>query len=102
VVPNYGEALGTDFIARRFQELPSEARSILVWASLLGSPFSFSLVQKLLSGEFLYTLGDEDEEDITCPNRTLLIQSESDIVGGLQFLLQSYIILPGETDDEFR
>jgi hypothetical protein len=97
---NHGEGLGTDFITKRFQEIPSEARSILLWASLLGSPFSFSLVQILLSGDFLY--GDEDEEDVTCPRRTRLTQSNVDIVVGLQYLLQSYILLPGDTDDEFR
>ncbi|KAL1960905.1 hypothetical protein VTO42DRAFT_5889 [Malbranchea cinnamomea] len=102
VVPNYGEGLGMEFITRRFQEIPSEARSILLWASLLGSPFSFSLVRKLLSGEFLYTIDGEDENDITCPRRILLKQSDSDVVWGLQYLLQSYIILPGDTDDEFR
>lgn len=102
VVQNYGEGLGIEFIARRFQEMPSEARSILLWAALLGSPFSFSLVRKLLSGEFLYTIGGEDEEDITCPRRTRLRQSATDIVGGLQYLIQSYVIIPGDTDDEFR
>ena len=102
VVPNYGEGLGTEFIARRFQEMPSEARSILLWAALLGSPFSFSLVRKLLSGEFLYTIGGEDEGDITCPRQTKLRQSESDVVSGLQYLIQAYIIIPGDTDDEFR
>ncbi|KAK2785387.1 hypothetical protein FQN52_008446 [Onygenales sp. PD_12] len=102
IAPNYGQGIGTDFIAKRFQELPSESRSILLWAALLGSPFSFSLVQRLLSGEFLYSVGGEDEEDITCPRRTPLTQSKPEIVSGLQHLLQSYIILPGDTDDEFR
>lgn len=102
VTSDCGQALGNDFIAKRFQEMPPEARSILLWAALLGSPFSFSLVEKLLSGEFLFNLGGEDEEDITNPNGTRLIQSKGDIVVGLQYLVQSYVILPGETDDEFR
>ncbi|KKZ67766.1 hypothetical protein EMCG_06532 [[Emmonsia] crescens] len=102
VSPSYGEGLGTAFIAKRFQELPSESRSILMWAALLGSPFSFTLVQRLLSGEFLFALGGEDAEDITCPRRAPLTQTKTGIVSGLQHLLQMYIILPGETDDEFR
>ncbi|ODH49416.1 serine/threonine protein kinase [Paracoccidioides brasiliensis] len=102
VAPSYGQGIGIDFIAKRFQELPSESRSILLWAALLGSPFSFTLVQRLLSGEFLYSRGGEDEEDITCPRRTPLTQTKRGIVSGLQHLLQLYIILPGETDDEFR
>lgn len=93
----------TDFIARRLQELPSVSRAILLWASLLGSPFSFTLVQKLLSGEFSYSESGEEGCDITCVGSTGLEgHSPSDVVGGLQFLLQSYIILPGETDDEYR
>lgn len=100
--PGYGQGLGNEFVAKRFQELPDEARSILLWAALLGSPFSFSLIQKLQSGEFLYSIGGEDDEDVTCPRRTKLSQSNANIVAGLQYLLQSYIILPGDTDDEFR
>ncbi|OJD24383.1 serine/threonine protein kinase [Blastomyces percursus] len=102
VSPSYGESLGTDFITKRFRELPSESRSILLWAALLGSPFSFTLVQRLLSGEFLFALGGEPAEDITCPRHTPLTQSKRGMVSGLQHLLQMYIIIPGETDDEFR
>lgn len=103
VAPNYGEGLGTDFIAKRLQEIPSAARSILVWAAVLGSPFSFSLVQRLVSGEFLYYSEEDNVEDITCPRTAeLLEQSEPDLVVGLQYLVQAYIILPGETDDQFR
>lgn len=102
ISPNYGQGLGTDFIAKRFQEIPPAARSILLWACLLGSPFQFSLVRKLLTGEFLYYDKDDHANDFTCPGGAELKQSEADIVTGLQYLLQSYIIIPGKTDDEFR
>lgn len=100
VSPAYGQGLGTDFIAKRLQEVPSESRSILVWASFLGSPFSFSLIQKLLTGEFWFPTEDDGGEGFVVPTEPL--RSEADIVAGLQFLVQSYLILPGETDDEFR
>ncbi|KAL1969582.1 hypothetical protein VTN77DRAFT_8135 [Rasamsonia byssochlamydoides] len=102
VSPAYGEGLGTDFIAKRLQEVPSEARSILIWASFLGSPFSFSLIQRLLTGEFWFSTEDDGGGENFCVMPTEPLRSEADIVAGLQSLVQSYIILPGETDDEFR
>ncbi|EFQ97869.1 serine/threonine protein kinase [Nannizzia gypsea CBS 118893] len=102
VVPGYGEGIGTSFVVKRLQEMPAAARSIVLWAALLGTTFSFSLVQKLLSGEFLYEVGGEEEGDVTCPAQTTWKQDSSNVVAGLQFLLQAYIIIPGETDDEFR
>lgn len=102
ISPSYGQGLGTDFIAKLFQEIPPAARSILLWACLLGSPFQFSMVRKLLSGEFLYSDKDDHANDFTCPHGSELKQSETDVVTGLQYLLQSYILIPGKTDDEFR
>lgn len=103
VAPRYGEGLGLGFLTRRLQEIPSAARLILVWGSLLGSPFSFSLVQRLLTSEFLYSSDDDEVVDLTCPqNIDLIRQSEADIVVGLQYLVQANLVIPGETDDEFR
>jgi hypothetical protein len=99
VAPAYGEGLGTDFITKRLQEVPPEARMILVWASFLGSPFSFSLIQRLLKGEFWFPSEDDSDFSVIPADPR---HSEADIVAGLQFLVQSYIVLPGETDDEFR
>ncbi|KAL4931190.1 putative sensor histidine kinase/response regulator [Aspergillus undulatus] len=103
VAPRYGEGLGIGFITRRLQEAPPAARSILVWGALLGSPFSFSLVQKLLTSEFLYSSEDDEAVDLTCPqNANLIRQSEADIVVGLQYAVQANLIIPGSTDDEFK
>lgn len=103
VAPTYGEGLGLGFITRRLQETPAAAQLILAWGSLLGSPFSFSLVQKLLTSEFLYSSEDDEVVDHTCPhNAKLTRQSEADIVVGLQYLVQANLIIPGKTDDEFR
>ncbi|EPS29906.1 hypothetical protein PDE_04856 [Penicillium oxalicum 114-2] len=111
VAPVYGEGLGLGFLTKRLQEIPGAARSILVWGALLGSPFSFSLVQKLLTSEFLFSSADDklstdgysEGVDLTCPrNITLLRHSEGDTVGGLQHLVQSNLLVPGKTDDEFK
>ncbi|OJJ44276.1 hypothetical protein ASPZODRAFT_160906 [Penicilliopsis zonata CBS 506.65] len=106
VAPTYGEGLGLSFLTRRLQELPPVARSIMIWGTLLGSPFSFALVERLLTSEFLYSTGDDDDDDVidvTCPQMlTLIRQSEADVVMGLQLLVQAYVLVPGETDDEFK
>lgn len=98
-----GGCLTNKFITRRLEEMSPAARSILAWASILGSSFSFALIKKLLSGEMLYTSGHEQADDVTCPMRAKLArQSEHDIIDGLQSLLFSNILVPGESDDEFR
>lgn len=95
-------SLTSQFIVDRLENLPGAARSILAWASLLGSTFSFNLVQKLLSGDYLYGTGG-DTHDVTCPKRAKLSNlSKTDMIDGLQTLLSAYVIVPGDTDDEYR
>lgn len=95
-----GQQLNTAFITRRLQDLPSTARTILAWASLLGSTFSFTLVQRLLSGEFDYV---EDSQHSAEPNCSYHFTSRpTDHVEGLQAALQSYILMPGNDENEFR
>lgn len=89
--------LTTNFITKRLYELPPAARAILAWASLLGTTVSFSLIQKLLSGEYLYSTGHDSKDDVTCPkNAKFLLQSESEVIAGLQTLLNNYILIPGK------
>lgn len=104
---DYGDTLGIEFITKRFQEIPEEARAILIWASFLGSPFSFSLVQKLLKTKVPASCEDicEDNQEVEKDSQSTSVpipNSDAAVVASLQFLVQSYIILPGETDDEFR
>jgi predicted ATPase len=100
---HYGQFLNMSFVTKKLQELPAASRAILAWASLLGNTFSFGLIQKLLSGEFLFGSTSSEAFDVTCPKRVQLFrQSEEDAVAGLQHLLQAYILTPGDTDDEFR
>lgn len=95
---NY-DVLDTDFITRRLSELPPASRSILAWAALLGSSFSFDVICRLLSGEFQYI----DEQ---CPQphseHSHKAYSQQDAVAGLQAAIQAYIIVPSEVDDRFR
>lgn len=99
----YGEQLNTDFITKRLQELPQAARSILAWASLLGTTFSFTLIQRLLSGEFDYIDNDGVNGKLDSPKvaEVFTPQPTKNVVEGLQATLQAYILMPGSNDDEF-
>lgn len=96
---DYGQQLDSDFITRRLQDLPPAACAILAWASLLGTSFSFGLVQRLLSGEFDFK-DDNDQFDVTV--ELLSPQPVENVVEGLQATLQAYILMPGSNEDEFR
>ena len=99
----YGEQLNTNFITKRLQDLPTAARAILAWASLLGNTFSFQLIQRLLSGEFDYidnTQGN-DKDDCTTVTTVFTPQPVKNVVEGLQSTLQANILVPGSNEDEF-
>ncbi|KAH7346267.1 two-component sensor protein histidine protein kinase [Rhexocercosporidium sp. MPI-PUGE-AT-0058] len=76
-----------ELILHRISTLPPPSRSILVWASMLGSSFSFELVQRLLKSEF--ATGE-------------LFQSEHEAIKGIHAAIQAFIIAPTESDDVFR
>ena len=98
------QALNSDFLTRRLQsDLPSAARSVLAWASLLGVTFSFAMVQRLLSGEFDYQEEKNGVKESPCPQTASLFSPRPDenAVEGLQTALQTYILMPGGTEDEF-
>ncbi|CAF9914274.1 MAG: hypothetical protein ALECFALPRED_009513 [Alectoria fallacina] len=98
-----GEQLNTDFITKRLQDLPQAARSILAWASLLGTTFSFKLIQRLLSGEFDYVDTDGVNGKVNGPKVVELFtpQPTKNVVEGLQATLQAYVLMPGSNEDEF-
>lgn len=100
---NYGHQLNTSFITKRLQDLPLAARTILAWASLLGNSFSFSLVQRLLSGEFDYVEDHHGSLKLGCPRESEVFtpQPIQNIVEGLQATLQSYILMPNGNDDQY-
>ena len=97
---NSNEQLGTSFITRRLQDLPKAARAILAWASLLGTTFSFELIQRLLTGEFDYADHEEAIPDEGCA-RLFTPQPVKDVVEGLQATLSASILVPGSTEDQF-
>ena len=93
------DVLDTAFITRRLKELPSASRSILAWAALLGHTFSFEMICKLMSGEFLYADGVGPEPTGEHYRKAY---SQQAAVGGLHAAITAYIIVPTETDDRFR
>jgi signal transduction histidine kinase/CheY-like chemotaxis protein/tetratricopeptide (TPR) repeat protein len=97
---SYHDTLNSDFVTSRLNELPPASRSILAWASLIGTTFSFELVQRLLSGEFDY---DEPTSSATLSTEPhSLSHSPQDAVEGLQAAIQAYIIVATQVDDRFR
>ena len=100
---SYGEILNNDFILRRLNELPTASRVILAWASLLGNAFSFSLVQKLTSGEFDAVDSDNSPQEPASAARLGTLSSPKlDTVAGLHAALQACILIPGDDEDQFR
>lgn len=87
----YGSQISNSFIEKRLQELNPVARSLLAWASLIGSSFSFSLVKRLMLGENAYP------QAICVP-----LIGTNDSVIGLQTALSAYILIPTEDEDRFR
>lgn len=103
-IEGHGQGLNPSFMTRRLQDLPPTARAILAWASLLGSNFSFLLVQRLLSGEFEYIDRPSFSANPSCPQppEIFVSQPKEHIIEGLQACLQSYVLVPGSGDDAFR
>jgi predicted ATPase len=97
---SYHDTLDSEFVTGRLSELPLSSRSILAWASLIGSSFSFEVIQRLLSGEF-----DYDESygaNLESAESNKLTHSQQETIEGLQTLIQAYIIVPTQDDDRFR
>ncbi|KAI1480397.1 putative histidine kinase HHK1p [Daldinia eschscholtzii] len=93
------DVLNNDFITRRLSELPAASRSILAWAALLGSTFSFELICQLLNDTF-DPIDDGANEQSEPVYRTKY--TKQDAVAGLQAAINACIIVQSETDDRFR
>ncbi|KAF2753706.1 putative histidine kinase HHK1p [Pseudovirgaria hyperparasitica] len=88
---SYGEQINNDFITKKFRALAPETQSLLAWASMIGTSFSFSLIKDLMSGTY------------TCLEASPMpIVSSKDAVAGLEGALAVYIITTGDTEDRFR
>lgn len=95
---SYHDILDAEFVTNRLSELPPITRSILAWASLIGTSFSFELIQKLLSGEFDYL----DPDAVKVAGDLCWLSHSKDTVEGLQPAIQGYIIIQTQDDDRFR
>ena len=97
---SYGQKLDNDFLTRRLRDLPPAARSILAWASLLGSTFSFEFLQRLLLGE-CKVLDDTINEE--CGMTTVVSDKDrvENIVEGLNACMQALVLNPGSDEDHF-
>lgn len=91
------DVLDTSFITRRLSELPPASRAILAWAAMFGQSFSFSLITRLLTSEFIKQVEDADGV-----NFHLRPYSPQEVIEGLQAAIQAYILVPSDTDDRFR
>jgi predicted ATPase len=89
VSQDYGSRINNDFVTKRLQELPKIARSLLAWASLLGSTFQFSLVKTLMTRS-------------KTESRNIPFARRADPVSGLQSALSAYILIACEDEDRFR
>lgn len=97
---SYHDTLNSDFVTSRLNELPEPSRTILAWASLIGTTFSFELVQRLLSGEFDYDVSNTS--NVESMKLYALSHSQQDAVEGLQAAIQAYVIVATQDDDRFR
>lgn len=90
--PEYGSSINTDFISKRLQELPTTARKLLAWASLLGGHFSFTLVKKLL---------DPRNAPSDATRVPLLLERECPVTA-LNAAITAFVLMPGDDEDRFR
>ncbi|KAI9678382.1 MAG: hypothetical protein M1822_008028 [Bathelium mastoideum] len=90
---SYGSQISNDFILKRLQDLPRDARALLAWASLIGNNFSFKLVKALMSCE--------DPSILQFVPKLPLVRCRNP-VAGLQSAISSYFIMPGDDEDRFK
>ncbi|KAJ5915283.1 hypothetical protein N7454_011037 [Penicillium verhagenii] len=83
---NYDDTNLANFLTKRLNNLPSISKSILAWASVLGTTFSFQLVRRLLN-----TAKMDSESDL----------SDQEMIQGLQATIQAYVIVPTKDHDIF-
>ncbi|KAL5606675.1 hypothetical protein BROUX41_003071 [Berkeleyomyces rouxiae] len=112
------DVLDSGFITQRLEELPPATRAILIWASLLGSSFSFQLICLLLASGFpTQDLSEEATPTIAGemdnPEAPLKESTKQDTnvfrpytqpqaIMGLNAAIQASILVPSEVDDRFR
>ncbi|RMD43729.1 hypothetical protein DV735_g1398, partial [Chaetothyriales sp. CBS 134920] len=97
------ESFDINYITKQMQQLAPASRYILAWASLIGTSFSFRLIQEILTGRYFYSSGHEPGHDLTCPHTFKMWNlTETECIEALQYLVNLYVIMPGDVDDEFK
>jgi predicted ATPase len=91
ITEDYGSQVNNEFVMKRLQELPSSARQLLAWASIIGGTFSFSHVKLLMSAAV------RAQDSAMAPPA-----GPEDAVSALQSALSVYILVPGDSEDIFR
>ena len=89
----YGSQISNDFILKRLQDLPQDARALLAWASLIGDQFSFDLIKMLMSCN--------DPTSLQIAPHLPLVRCRNPVFG-LQSALSSYFIMSGDDEDRFK
>ena len=109
----YGSQISSNHLVKRLSNLPSNVRSLLAYASLLGTVFRFSMVKTLMEAESLLPRHDSrpklerhDSESLRsqkAPGKVAFVrQSSQDAVRALQGAIAAYVIEAEEGDDLFR
>lgn len=80
-----------DFLVRRLQDLPVDARCVLTWASLIGNTFSFTLVKQVMSCKCSKASPAE-----------MLPPLQTDPVAGLQGAISAFVVVATDDEDRFR
>ncbi|KAF2155936.1 hypothetical protein K461DRAFT_265399 [Myriangium duriaei CBS 260.36] len=81
----------SDSLLKRLDDIPQDARSLLCWASLMGSSFKFSLLNRVMVCDCSKSSPPQ-----------LLPPRVKDCVGGLQSALASFAIMATDEEDKFR
>jgi predicted ATPase len=90
--PDYGSTINNDFITKRLQELPPNARKLCSWACLLGGSFSFALVKTLMDS----TLAPANA------TRVPLLHDKNCAVTALNAAVGAFVLMAADDDDRFR
>ncbi|KAK7205297.1 hypothetical protein BZA70DRAFT_277803 [Myxozyma melibiosi] len=95
--------LDPSFVLRRFRDFPKRTRNFMIWASLLGSPFSYRLVQTLMQMPDGLSSSDSGDSAAAANSGVTLVESDNKAMSSLQTLIQAGIIVPSEeSEDSFK
>ncbi|GAM83517.1 hypothetical protein ANO11243_015050 [Dothideomycetidae sp. 11243] len=78
-------------ILKRLETMPTDAKTLLCWASLVGNSFRFSLLNRVM----LCECAELSPQELLPPRAT-------DAVAGLQSALASFAIMASDEEDKFR